>query len=95
MQQEHHNISSLRVHSDMDPLAARSGMAKVPEMAAFICKKIIRELSVIRQWNISDSSVFRQLVVRPCKLFVRRVCVAMRRKCVPVSGCASLCVFRQ
>ena len=39
LQQEHHNISSLRVHSDMDPLAARSGMAKVPEMAAFICQK--------------------------------------------------------
>jgi hypothetical protein len=39
LQQEHPNISSLRVHSDMDPLAARSGMANVLEMAAFICQK--------------------------------------------------------
>lgn len=39
LHQEHHNISSLRVHSDMDLLAARSGMAEVPEMAAFICQK--------------------------------------------------------
>ena len=74
LQQGHHNIPSLRVHSDMDPLAARSGMAKVPEMAAYAKNHTS---------DVSDSSVSRQLVVRPCKLFVRRVFMAMRRKCVP------------
>ena len=53
-------------------------MANVLEMAAFICQKsYVHEMSVIRQWNISDSSVFRQLVVR-------RVCVAMRPSSVHV-----------
>lgn len=73
------------VHSDMDPLALGSKVwnGKIARNACFYIPKTIREMSVDRQWKISDSSVLRHLVVRPCKLFMRRVCVALRGKCVP------------
>ena len=72
----------------MDPLAARSGMAKVPEMAAFICQKSYASC----QCFVSFLSVSRLSDVCGNALEMRHTSVDVRRNAFSVSD---MSVIRQ